>query len=830
MKSMGDEESILTESSKHSRRWFLSRVGATTCGGLLTSDGHSLVPSDHSKYETPKKSYRLLTIGSAAGPSIKVIEQPKGYSLGSISYKGQTVETPMQDGFILFVDNATPAESWLLASNCKVQNHDAIRLYGEGRIQGAQVRCCLDLNIPSKSQTISMVYRFVLDRDVRNTKAHLMFFTAFSHRWTCHIYPWAENSKKLSVAPLDYMGIPSVFLYRDDLTLGLFYGIDPRSDYLNPTTWTKAFSLFFEDQKTPVQWHVGSGNFRAGFVYTCPMQIVFSDKRVPSRLIFDLAREWRRVNDYHVEQLHIRSNDEALQLFIGGREKTSMWSADEGYQIQDSPGGRFITMADQGLNAYFDYLVFEMTGQELWRKRAFQQANFLLRAQVGNPSDANYGAFESNYDLSKQVFNSHDRGGNRGLKPDLNMRAAQFLLLLWETVKKHEGTDVSSWYRASVRSVDWVIRRQNPDGGIPQKLESATNVPSRSATPGRALVALPDIVRITKSERYRRFMEDLEKWTNVYNDRKFYFSGAHPDLPPDELEESSIWNIAFYNLLRYEQTGDKTYLEKALGEASLGFTWNCPKQLSWVENPTQFSSSEQKDYVQYCVYNYEDMKSTVLSKLYRHTRDPLYRELFNRVSQNIYFTQVTRGDEMGGMYERIADPWLARTDFSKSQGFNSMGTIYMGQLGVDYFYQIVLLTRMGRSIYHGRNLRTRVFQDRECIYTRDISSLVPAPISILPRRGSVWVEVLDFSPYGYRWKEKMSDPSNAIRHTIWNLRPHTSYCIYANSSLYRRLVADRRGRLSFDYCANSAEVDFELIAEPFERSSPESASNSGLGC
>lgn len=821
MNSMGNDWSFLTKASKHSRRSFLSRLGATTCGGLLTTGNWQPVTIDDSKHEPRRMSSRQLQIGSNTGPSIHVMARPKGYSLGTISYKGQVVETPMQDGFILFVDNATPAQSWLLASHCDVQNHDALTLYGEGRIRNAEVRCSLDLAIPSRSQSIRMVYRFVLDRDLDSTQAHLMFFNVFSHRWTCHIYPWAENSKKLSVTPLDYMGIPSVFLYRDDLSLGLFYGIDPQSDYLNPTTWTKSFGLFFEDQRTPVQWHVGSDIFRAGYVYTCPMQIVFSDQREPSRLIFDLAREWRRVNDYHVESLHVRSNDEALQIFIDGREKTSMWVGKKGYQIQDSPGGRFITMANQGLNAFFDYLVFEMTGQEFWRTRGFEQANFLVKAQNGNPADANYGAFESNYDLSKLAFNSDDRGANCGLKPDLNMRAAQFLLLMWERVKNHEGTDVSSWYEAAIHSVNWVIRQQNPDRGMPQKLEPGTNLPSISATPGRTLAALPEIIRITKSEKYRRFMEDLEEWTIVHNDHKFCFIGAHPDLPPNEFEESSIWNVAFYNLYRYEQTGDEGYLERALGEASLGFMWNCPKQLSWVENPTQFSSSEQKDYVQYCVYNYEDVKSTVLFKLFQHTRDPLYLKLYNRVSQNIYFTQVTRGGEMGGMYERIADPWLARTDFAKSQGFNSMGTIYMGQLGVDYFYQIALLLRMGRNIYLDRDLKTRVFQDGACIYTRDIRDLEPAPISIVPRGGSVWVEALDFSQYGYRWREKVSGPVNAIHHTVWNLGPTTSCCIYEDSNLYRKLVTDYQGRIFFDYSVRSAEVEFELITDPFVRSSQE---------
>jgi hypothetical protein len=316
-------------------------------------------------------------------------------------------------------------------------------------------------------------------------QAHLMFFTIFSHRWTCHIYPWAENAKSLSVAPMRYMGIPSVFLYREDLSMGLLYGIDPKSDYLDPTAWTGNFAAFFEDQKITPQWRVGGAMFRGGYAYTCPMQIVITNEQEPSRMVADLVRDWRKLNNYSVEALEVRNDDEALRLFIDGRKETSMWFERMGYQIQDAPDGAFITMAEQGLNAYFDYLVFEMTGERLWRDRSFQQANFLLKAQHADPSDTNSGAFESNYDLVRRIFNSFDRGNNRGLKPDLNMRAAQFLLLLWNRVRTREATDIPAWREAAIWAVDWVIRHQNPDGGIPQKLEPGTNSPSQSVTPGR---------------------------------------------------------------------------------------------------------------------------------------------------------------------------------------------------------------------------------------------------------------------------------------------------------------------------------------------------------
>jgi hypothetical protein len=684
-----------------SRRQFLRGAGATACSGLLARESLAAPYQAHKKIPPRERVAPPIRIGSDEGASLEVIKTSDGYSFGAISYRGQLVETPMRDGIILFVGKGGREKNWFFGSQSDIQDQQSLRLTGEGKIREARVRYSLDLAIPPASQSLRMIYRFAFDRDVSALQAHLMFFTIFSHRWTCHIYPWAENAKSLSVAPLRYMGIPSVFLYRDDLSFGFLYGLDPNSDYLDPTAWTRNFAASFEDQKITPQWRVGGGIFRGGSTYTCPVQVVVTNERSPSRMIAELVREWRTLNGYSVEALHVRSDDEALRLFISGREKTSLWFEGMGYQIQDGPDGAFITMADQGLNAYFDYLVFEMTGERLWRDRSFQQAEFLLKAQHADPSDRNLGAFESNYDLVRRTFNSFDRGSNRGLKPDLNMRAAQFLLLLWDQLRTREGRDIPVWQQAALRSVDWVIRHQNPDGGNPQKLEPGTNSPSQSVTPGRALAALPDILRIARSEKYRKFMEELEEWTYINNDRKFHFFGAHPDLPPPELEESSIWNIAYYNLQRYEQTRKSTYLERAVGEVSLAFTWNCPKQLSWVQNPTQMASSEQRDYLQYSVYNYEDMKTAALYKLWQFTGERLYLDLFRRVSQNIYFTQVTKGNDLGGMYERIADPWLARTDVAGQPSFDSMGSVYMGQLGVDYFYQLLLLRKLGRHIARG---------------------------------------------------------------------------------------------------------------------------------
>ena len=42
------------------------------------------------------------------------------------------------------------------------------------------------------------------------------------------------------------------------------------------------------------------------------------------------------------------------------------------------------------------------------------------------------------------------------------------MLQLWQRVKEKEGIDRKDWYQCAVRMADWVMKQQNPDGGLPQ--------------------------------------------------------------------------------------------------------------------------------------------------------------------------------------------------------------------------------------------------------------------------------------------------------------------------------------------------------------------------
>jgi hypothetical protein len=315
------------------------------------------------------------------------------------------------------------------------------------------------------------------------------------------------------------------------------------------------------------------------------------------------------------------------------------------------------------------------------------------------------------YGPAGRGFNSVDRGNNAGYKPDVNAHLARYMLLLWQRVKETEGIDRQDWYRAATLALDWVLRQQNSDGGLPQRVHlrpfetrrgedwMTTGQPdrvahrsgerSRSTVSGRALVALWHAHRVTGDERYRRALEHLEDFTLRNVQRQYHYTGHHPDLPPFELEEASIWGVAEHWLNRYDETGDEQYLRHAVADTYLSFTWWCPRQLSWVDNPTFGASAEQQHFLQYSVYCYQNRKVESLWRLHEHTGEALFGDLAERVAQNIYWTQVTEGPLMGATHERIADPWLAREGDDGEPDFNSLGTVYMSEQSLDMLLQVI---------------------------------------------------------------------------------------------------------------------------------------------
>lgn len=761
----------------------------------------------------------------------------EGYALGAISLRGRMLEVPLTKGFLCLRNVNSHDEHWFPAS--EIVEHDSHRaiLSGQGRVEDTVLTFRVTLEAPPDVTALRLIYEFTVDGDLKGYEICLQYHADYAGQWKAHLYPWAEDSKWLERERLDNMGIPSAFLYREDRSLGLLWGIDPNSDYLNPTTWTREVGLYFIDGVQPAQFRVGGGVLRKGIQYCCPMQIVVTDQSDPDAMITDLMESWIRLNRYEVQPLQVRSNDEALQLFIEGRRDCEgAWKPGKGYSLH---GARqtFLYFGVQGMGAYFDYLLYEMTGDSLWRERAFAQMDFIAQGQIRDRNDFNYGAIHTTYQLEPLKdygphgpgFNSDDRF-NIGLKPDICALLVRYMLLVWQRVKDHEGIDRQDWYETATLAAEWIARQQNNDGGLPQKVQARPlemrwmdeeshlviqPLKSRSSASGRALPSLWHIHRITGDPRYKRLLAGLEDYTLRCVQNQYYYTGHHPDLPPYELEEASIWGVAEYWLNRYDETGDASFLRHAEANAYLALSWWCPKDLSWVKNPTQGGSAEQQHYLQYSVYNYQNRKVEGLWRLYQRTENPLFLQLFERTLQSIYFTQETEGGNKGGTYERIADPWLVRVGDEGDGTFDSLGVNYTNEQALDCFVQVLELVRMGRSLYEGADLVTKIYPDGARYYSRDISQMTEVPLEVLPSAGTIQLTVDSWRSKPRIWSVASSTPERAtLRHRVAGLKPCTWYHVRCTDGQAGNYQASPLGELGFAHsgCLQEA-VRFILTEE-----------------
>lgn len=763
-----------------------------------------------------------VVIENNRGVRVTLHRGARGFALGMISLNENQLEVPLTQGLFCVRHVETHAEQWIAASEVETPAETKAILCGEANVEDIPIRFRVCLETPPDVRSVRLTYEFDVEEDLEGYEICLQYHTDYANQWRAHLYPWVADSKWVERVQLDNMGIPSAFLYRDDRTLGLLWGIDPNSDYLNPTTWTRDFGLYFVDGVQPAQFRVGGGKLQRDIHYHCPLQIVLTDCKDPDSMIKDLLQAWIRLNRYEVIPLHVRTNDEALHHFIEGRrESMDAWIPGKGYSLHGAHH-TFLYFGVQSMGAYFDYLLYEMTGERLWRQRAFDQMDFIIQGQNRDRTDFNFGAVHTTYQLewmddygpSGPGFNSDDRF-NVGYKPDICALLVRYMLMMWQRVKDHEGIDRQDWYETATLAADWIARQQNNDGGLAQKvqvkplemrwMDDEHNLviqpfKSRSSASGRALPSLWKIHQITGDPKYRNLLDGMETYTLNSVQNQYYYTGHHPDLPPYELEEASIWGIAEYWLNRYDETGDEAYLHHAEANAYLALSWWCPKDLSWVNNPTQGGSAEQQHFQQYSVYNYQNRKVEGLWRLYRRTGNPLFKQLFDRILQTIYFTQETEGGNRGGTYERIADPWLVRSETLKGEHFDSMGTNYTNEQALDCFLQVLEIFRMGESFYAHESLVHTVYPDGACYYSQDISDMLPAPLKVWPSAGTIQVVVHSWQAEQKRWAVRSPlQEEVTITHRIQQLAPLTWYEVYSDGNVVGSYQSDPSGELAFSW-------------------------------
>jgi len=611
----------------------------------------------------------------------------KGYNLGKFYLNNELIEAPITEGMFMLRNNKTGEIRWTCPKVVKKHKKNEIIFIGEEIINEVKFTYSIDVLLRDRHNGMDMNINWEVDRNLENWEVIVAYQQDFYHNWKCHLYPHEEDSSFVQEKPLTYVGIPSALLYRKNFKTAILFGINPDSDYLNPLSWTGSTGFEFVDQLKVPQYIV-STDFKKGIKYTFPIQLIVSDCGTMVEAVTELVRSWVDINKYNTDKLFVRKPEEGIKLFLEGRRNTSAWIPNKGYRLEfGDPESDFIYIGEQSLSAYFEYLIYEMNGDEFWRQRSFEQMDFILKAQNNDFNSRHYGAIHTAFESGS--FNSNDRGNNVGYKPDLNSHIARYMLLTWKHVKDREGINRQDWYDAAVRSINWVLRQQNADGGLPQVVNMETGIKSISVASGRTLPALQDIYLITGDYRYYLFAEELEEFTKSNIEENLCFIGHHPDLPPCELEEASIYGIIEYWLNKYKVTNKKEYLERAVADALISFLWWCPKQLSWVNNPTQCSSAEQEHFLQYSIYNYQNKKNECLYRLYQYTGDYFFKSLYERILQGIFWSQVASGDLKGATHERIADPWLKRGDYDEVPNFNSLGTVYMGEQSLDLMLQLI---------------------------------------------------------------------------------------------------------------------------------------------
>lgn len=626
----------------------------------------------------------MMVLENRAGLRWELPRTPNGWALGTISLHEKPVEQPATRGLLALRNLESGDVRWLAASQGEQVDPRTARFSGQQAIAGAQFSWAVEAALHDDLPAATFTPKWSVDKDLNGWEVCLATHDGFTNDWRVQSYPWAGNSEQAAITPMRYCGVPGALVYRPDQSLVLLLAIDSRSDYLNPTTWTGKTAFHFANRRTAPQFRAGGGTLAAGTKYEMPLQLFLSDAGEFAGAITGILQAWIKVNDYRVDDaLTVRTPQEAFVLALEGRRQMESWKPGIGYEHHR--GTPFVYVGNNPYIACYEYRLYEITGEKVWRDRAFEQIDFAIKGQQSN------GVFHTSWYFQKvdragspvEGFCSWDWNHN-GYKVDINAWMVRYILQTWQRVKAKEGVDRQDWYTAAMASLGWVLAQQNPDGGFPQVVEIGSGEKSLSVVCGRTLVGLPIIAKITGDERCLRAGAAQERFLRQSVEGRFWYTGAHPDLPPGDFEQDSIYAAVEYWLDKHDRTGGKESLDRAVANAYYGLLYWCPKQLSWVKAPTQCAHSEQQHFNQYSVYCYGNRKIQCLDRLFRKTGVPLFEQLRNRALQMNFYTQITDGPYTGAISEAIADPWLER-----GQGFEWRGSPYTSELVADLMLQLI---------------------------------------------------------------------------------------------------------------------------------------------
>ena len=210
----------------------------------------------------------------------------RGYSLGTIIVDGSPIEASWGEG-LLFVTkgkDTSSAREWLFATNARQISPAAAEFQGSQLLESAELAFSVIVSAhhtpgaPGTPGTARVAFNTswtVSTACPYSLSVPLFGDSMRTPSWRSQMYPWAGNSTEISQFPLQYVGVPAAVLYREDWRVAILHGIDPSSDYLNPTSWTGTTGYSLASDKGPA-FTFGGGNMATGIDYSANIQLIFT--------------------------------------------------------------------------------------------------------------------------------------------------------------------------------------------------------------------------------------------------------------------------------------------------------------------------------------------------------------------------------------------------------------------------------------------------------------------------------------------------------------------------------------------------------------------------
>ncbi len=351
-----------------------------------------------------------------------------------------------------------------------------------------------------------------------------------------------------------------------------------------------------------------------------------------------------------------RSIDDSVAALMSLYRSTSGYVKGKGYHLlirfdtgdydTTIPHGwysKYILTGPQIQLAYQLYRYWEDHKDESWaRERAMEMAGFLVEMQEES------GAF-SNWDTDKGGISVIHPQNNEGTSfreylysvCDMSI-GALFLSKLYEEMKGFENIDHPEWKNASMRAMDYLIDRMGPDGKLGGHYNREGNYHKETSGLSSALLALHQLYKETRDERYeeaRVRLEDwlynrfvrVDDWCNASRDAGAWQGAGWP--PPHNNDNMNILSFATYCANLHKETGNERYLQLAKDAVSYLWLTSVPIQLRGYRHVTKGLQREQDFYSCYDVPFRSNEVIECLPYLSKVTGDPFFMGIYRMMIQ-----------------------------------------------------------------------------------------------------------------------------------------------------------------------------------------------------